>query len=73
MSFLDKVVAAVTPPESENDRFLDLKQLSSADQARLTQRYAEEFGRYTADEQSAPARVNEISEASITAFDRQHT
>jgi hypothetical protein len=59
--------------EEENDRFLDLKKLSSADQARLTQRYAEEFARYTADEQSAPARVNEITEASITPFDREPT
>ena len=56
--------------EEENDRFLDLKKLSTADQARLTQRYAEEFGRYTADQDSAPARVNEMTEASITPFDR---
>jgi hemerythrin superfamily protein len=33
--------------EEEGDRFLDLKKLSSADQARLTERYAEEFERYT--------------------------
>jgi hypothetical protein len=32
--------------EEESDRFLDLKRLSSADQARLTERYAEEFERY---------------------------
>ena len=30
----------------ENDRFLDLKQLSAADQAHLTQRFQEEFERY---------------------------
>src|SRR5882672_5460015 len=32
--------------EEESDRFLDLKKLSSTDQARLTERYAEEFERY---------------------------
>jgi hypothetical protein len=32
--------------EEESNRFLDLKQLSPADQARLTQRYMEEFDRY---------------------------
>ena len=32
--------------EEESSRFLDLKELSPADQARLTQRYAEEFDRY---------------------------
>jgi hypothetical protein len=32
--------------EEENDRFLDLKRLPAADQARLTERYAEEFERY---------------------------
>jgi len=32
--------------EEESSRFLDLKQLSPADQARLTQRYTEEFDRY---------------------------
>jgi hypothetical protein len=32
--------------EEENDRFLDLKQISSGDQARLTARYMEEFDRY---------------------------
>ncbi len=32
--------------EEENDRFLDLKQLPATDQARLTQRFKEEFDRY---------------------------
>jgi hypothetical protein len=32
--------------EEESDRFLDLTRLSPADQARLTERYAEEFDRY---------------------------
>jgi len=32
--------------EEESARFLDLKKLSPADQARLTERYAEEFDRY---------------------------
>jgi hypothetical protein len=32
--------------EEESNRFLDLKQLPDADQARLTQRYSEEFERY---------------------------
>jgi hypothetical protein len=32
--------------EEESDRFLDLKRLPPADQARLTERYAEEFDRY---------------------------
>jgi len=32
--------------EEENDRFLDLKQMPAADQARLTQRFREEFERY---------------------------
>jgi len=32
--------------EEESERFLDLTKLSSADQVRLTERYAEEFDRY---------------------------
>lgn len=32
--------------EEESDRFLDLKKLPTADQARLTARYMEEFARY---------------------------
>ncbi len=36
--------------EEENDRFLDLKQLPAADQARLTQRFKEEFERYMGNE-----------------------
>jgi hemerythrin superfamily protein len=32
--------------EEESDRFLDLKQVSAGDQARLTARYMEEFDRY---------------------------
>jgi hypothetical protein len=32
--------------EEESDRFLDLKRLPAGDQARLTQRYKEEFERY---------------------------
>ena len=36
--------------EEESDRFLDLKQLPAGDQARLTQRYKEEFERYVGSE-----------------------
>ena len=32
--------------EEESDRFLDLKQISATNQARLTARYMEEFDRY---------------------------
>jgi len=52
--------------EEENDRFLDLKQLSAADQARLTERYAEEFARFRgSDEFSEPGRANELRGASL--------
>lgn len=40
--------------EEENDRFLDLKQLPSAAQQRLTDRYAEEFERYTGQGPASP-------------------
>jgi hypothetical protein len=36
--------------EEESDRFLDLKQIPVADQARLTERYREEFERYVGDD-----------------------
>jgi hypothetical protein len=39
--------------EEENDRFLDLKKLSAADQQRLTQRFREEFERYVTADQTA--------------------
>jgi hypothetical protein len=52
--------------EEENDRFLDLKKLSAADQARLTVRYAEEFARFRgADEFSEPVRSNEVRGADL--------
>jgi hypothetical protein len=47
--------------EEEHDRFLDLKKLSAADQARLTERYAEEFSRFSGDDRAlASARPNEM-------------
>jgi hypothetical protein len=48
--------------EEESGRFLDLKKLSAADQARLTKRYAEEFERNMGGEiESTPGRANDIS------------
>jgi hypothetical protein len=46
--------------EEENDRFLDLKQLSVADQDRLTRRFREEFDRYVGS-QEAGAVVGEAA------------
>lgn len=46
--------------EEENDRFLDLKQLSVADQDRLTRRFREEFERYVGS-QEAGAVVGEAA------------
>jgi hypothetical protein len=46
--------------EEENDRFLDLKQLSVADQDRLTRRFREEFERYGGS-QEAGAVVGEAA------------
>jgi hypothetical protein len=45
---LDHIRSAVAHHmyEEENDRFLDLKRLSSAEQIRLTERFKEEFDRY---------------------------
>lgn len=58
--------------EEENDRFLDLKELPAPQQARLTQRYAEEFARYMGgDADSAPPRANEISSANLTRSSAQ--
>jgi len=58
--------------EEENDRFLDLKKLSAPDQARLTQRYAEEFARFAGMHASdRPVRPNEILDADLTAAPRQ--
>jgi hypothetical protein len=49
--------------EEENDRFLDLKKLPAEAQARLTERYREEFARYSGDAMdSAPPRSNAVSE-----------
>jgi hemerythrin superfamily protein len=52
--------------EEENDRFLDLKQLPSSDQARLTARYMEEFDRYMGSEDDTsddhtPGRPNAVT------------
>jgi hypothetical protein len=53
--------------EEENDRFLDLKKLPAADQARLTKRYAEEFARFSGEEsETVPGRANEITGAGMT-------
>jgi hypothetical protein len=53
--------------EEENDRFLDLKKLTASEQAYLTERYAEEFGRFSGDAESiAPGRANELTGANIT-------
>jgi hypothetical protein len=57
--------------EEENDRFLDLKKLSPADQARLTARYMEEYHQYvSAGEDSDLAfgtgRPNAIEGATLT-------
>jgi hypothetical protein len=47
--------------EEEHDRFLDLKKLSASDQARLTERYAEEFARFSGDDPAlASTRPNEL-------------
>jgi hypothetical protein len=43
--------------EEESDRFLDLKKLSPADQARLTERYAEEFERYIGGALDGPGTI----------------
>ena len=52
--------------EEEHDRILDLKKLSAADQARLTQRYAEEFAWFSGSAHSAGAtRPNELAGAEI--------
>jgi hypothetical protein len=52
--------------EEENDRFLDLKKLPAADQARLTVRYAEEFARFGgSQEYSDPVRPNELRGADM--------
>ena len=53
--------------EEENGRFLDLKQLAPAAQARLTQRYQEEFDRYMGHGSDfEPRRENAISSAQLT-------
>jgi len=57
--------------EEENDRFLDLKKLPAADQARLTDRYAEEFERFSGFEYEQPGRVNEISDATLRRSPQQ--
>ena len=58
--------------EEENDRFIDLTKLPAADQARLTQRYAEEFARFSGDADSiAPGRANELTGATITRSSSQ--
>lgn len=58
--------------EEENDRFLDLKQLSVSDQERLTRRYAEEFQRFSGEEPAMEsARPNEIESVQLTRTPRQ--
>lgn len=53
--------------EEERDRFLDLKKLSVGDQAHLTQRYAEEFERFSGGERDiGSVRFNEIESARVT-------
>jgi hemerythrin superfamily protein len=53
--------------EEENDRFLDLKNLSAADQARLTERYQEEFDRYMGTDQGFEPEIgNAISSSNLT-------
>ncbi len=71
MEFVDKLehirgAVAHHVYEEENDRFLDLKKLSIADQARLTLRYAEEFQRYIGGQESAPGRPNEVRSMHFT-------
>jgi hemerythrin superfamily protein len=43
--------------EEENDRFLDLKKLSAEAQERLTQRYTEEFERFSGGNLTQPSRL----------------
>lgn len=53
--------------EEENDRFLDLKNLSATDQAHLTARYAEEFARFRGGEElEEPIRSNRLESADLT-------
>lgn len=53
--------------EEENDRFLDLAKLPASDQARLTQRYREEFQRSMGEESDPePARQNDLSAATLS-------
>ncbi len=53
--------------EEESDRFLDLKELSATDQARLTKRYAEEFQRYMGEGSDVePTRPNQLSATELT-------
>jgi hypothetical protein len=49
--------------EEENDRFLDLKKLAAAEQQRLTQRFREEFTRYSAADQQAGSVLRETTRA----------
>jgi hypothetical protein len=58
--------------EEEHDRFLDLKDLSAADQARLTQRYTEEYERFSGGHTSeVPLRTNEVLSDEFTRSSRQ--
>jgi hypothetical protein len=58
--------------EEENDRFLDLKKLSAAEQAHLTARYAEEYARFRGiDEFLEPARSNEPRNIDLTGSTTQ--
>jgi hypothetical protein len=52
--------------EEESDRFLDLKQLPVADQTRLTERFKEEFERYSGHEPQANAGTLAGTRASAT-------
>jgi hypothetical protein len=49
--------------EEENERFLDLKNLTATDQDRLTQRFREEFERYVGGEQASGRVLGETTRA----------
>jgi hypothetical protein len=53
--------------EEENDRFLDLKKLSPAEQTRMTMRYEEEFERFMGgSEAQGSRRPNEITGSTVS-------
>lgn len=59
--------------EEESDRFLDLKDLPAADQARLTQRFKEEFDRYAGSDQPGSAQQGSAQRFSGTAANGGNT